>query len=253
MKKTIKKILIALGIILLLLGALIGYAVYKDLQQEEIIKKEVLNLSNKDLVNDNFNTNIKTTGDYAYVESAIKKFYKELSDNVKLLKFSLESDELTNTLSVDNLEKNRPNFLKSHQAISTAKANSTKALNRISKLCEEEYIKNLLDKDKVSDYYVDFYKKIMYTEQDLKELKETKEEMEEFSTNLNLFLEKEEEILNMLEKNNAYWKVESNQLYFQTEEQVNEYNKLYKELKEIAIEKLNIDEPSITNDSGTSM
>ena len=35
MKKTIKKILIALGIILLLLGALIGYAVYKDLQQEE--------------------------------------------------------------------------------------------------------------------------------------------------------------------------------------------------------------------------
>ena len=93
----------------------------------------------------------------------------------------------------------------------------------------------------------------MYTEQDLKELKETKEEMEEFSTNLNLFLEKEEEILNMLEKNNAYWKVENNQLYFQTEEQVNEYNKLYKELREIAIEKLNIDEPSITNDNGTSM
>ena len=79
----------------------------------------------------------------------------------------------------------------------------------------------------------------MYTEQDLKTLAETKEEMEEISNNLNIFLNKIEEILNMLEKNNASWKIEDNQIYFQTNEQVDEYNKLYKELKDIADEKLN--------------
>ena len=253
MKKKIKKILIAIGILLLLLAAAIGYAVYKDLKQEEVLKQEVLKLSNKDLLNDNFGIEIKTTGDYAYVENAIKKFYKELSDNVRILKYTLEDDNLINILSVDNLEKDRPHFLSSHQTITTVKTNTTKATNKIKQLCEEEYIKNLLDKDKVSDYYIDFYKKIMYTEQDLKTLAETKEEMEEFSNNLNLFLDKIEEILNMLEKNNSSWKIEDNQIYFQTNEQVDEYNKLYKELKDIAAEKLNSNNYSNTKTQDANM
>ena len=93
----------------------------------------------------------------------------------------------------------------------------------------------------------------MYTEQDLKNLKETKEQMEEISTNMNLFLDKIEEIMNMLEKNNGSWKIEDNQLYFNTNELVNEYNTLYKELREIATEKLNTDEYSNTIETEASI
>ena len=245
MKKGLKKVLIVIGVIILILAIIIGYAVYKDLKQEEVLKKEIINLTNKDLLEDNYNIDIKTTGDYAYVENAIKKYYKELSDNVKKINYSLDDEELQNILAPENLEKDRPNFTNSRILLKNAKKTATDSLQKIATLCDENYIKNLLDKEKVSDYYLEFYQKIMYTEQDIKTLLETKEEMETLSTNLNLFLDKVEEILSMLERNNKDWYIEEKQIYFQTEEEVNEYNKLYEELKTIANEKL--DTKKITN------
>ena len=249
----IKKILIGIGIIIVAFAGLIGYFVYKDLKQEEILKKEIIDLSNKDLLQDNFNISIKTTGDYAYVENAIKRFYKELSDSVKMLNYSLDDDELINILSIDNLQKERPNFLKSHSMIENAKKQSTDSLHKISQLCDEEYIKNLLDKDKVSDYYVKFYRQLMYSESDLKYFRETKESMEELSTNINLFLDKVDEILKMLEKNNDSWFIENQQIYFSSGNLVDEYNNLYKELKTIANEKLNTSQYSSGNKSSANV
>lgn len=249
----IKKILIGIGIIIVAFAGLIGYFVYKDLKQEEILKKEIIDLSNKDLLQDNFNISIKTTGDYAYVENAIKRFYKELSDSVKMLNYSLDDDELINILSIDNLQKERPNFLKSHSMIENAKKQSTDSLHKISQLCDEEYIKNLLDKDKVSDYYVKFYRQLMYSESDLKYFRETKESMEELSTNINLFLDKVDEILKMLEKNNDSWFIENQQIYFSSGKLVDEYNNLYKELKTIANEKLNTSQYSSGNKSSANV
>ena len=235
----LKKILISIGVVFVVFASVIGYFVYKDLKQEEVLKKEIIDLSNKDLLQDNFNVSVKTTGDYAYVENAIKKFYKELSDSVKKLNYSLNDDELINILSIDNLQSDRPKFIKSHSLLDNAKKQSTEALDKISLLCDEEYIKNLLDKDKVSDYYMNFYRQLMYTESDLKYFKETKESMEELSTNINLFLDKVDEILGMLEKNNDSWFIENGQIYFSSGTLVDEYNNLYKELKAIANDKLN--------------
>ena len=235
----LKKILISIGVVFVVFASIIGYFVYKDLKQEEVLKKEIIDLSNKDLLQDNFNVSVKTTGDYAYVENAIKKFYKELSDSVKKLNYSLNDDELINILSIDNLQSDRPKFIKSHSLLDNAKKQSTEALDKISLLCDEEYIKNLLDKDKVSDYYMNFYQQLMYTESDLKYFKETKESMEELSTNINLFLDKVDEILKMLEKNNDSWFIENGQIYFSSGTLVDEYNNLYKELKAIANDKLN--------------
>lgn len=251
MKKGLKKVLIGIGVLLLIGVIGIGYAVYKDLKQEEVLKKEIINLTNKDLLEDNYNIDIKTTGDYAYVENAIKKYYKELSDNVKKLNYSLDDEELQNILSPENLDKDRPSFTNSRSLLNNAKKVSTDSLQKIATLCDENYIKNLLDKEKVSDYYLDFYQKIMYTEQDIKILLETKEEMETLSNNLNLFLDKVEEILSMLERNNKDWYIEEKQIYFQTEEEVNEYNKLYEELKTIANEKL--DAKNIKNKKDTDI
>ncbi len=242
-----KKILSIIGIIIVIAVAGLGYLIYKDLKQEEILKQEVIKLSNKDLLQDNFSIDIKTSGDYAYVENAIKKFYKELSDDIKTFNHTFDNDKLINILSLDNLQSDRPNFVNSRQVLSTVKDDSTKSLQGIATLCDEEYIKNLLDKEKVDKYYIDFYKKLMYTEQDLEDFKKIKNEMQELSDNLNLFLDKIEEILSMLEKNNQSWFVEDEHIYFDTDELVEQYNHLYTELKEIADEKLDIGKYSDNN------
>ena len=77
----------------------------------------------------------------------------------------------------------------------------------------------------------------MYTEEDLKTFKATKQQMEEYSTNINLFLDKVTEMLNMLERNTGSWEIADGQIYFNTNTLVNEYNTLYNELNQIATEK----------------
>ena len=236
MKRIIKRILIIIGIILLIIIGLIAYAVVKDLKQEEILKKEVVILTSKDLLKDNFNIEIKTTGEYAYVEKTIKKYYKDLSNNVKELNSFMDSDDLVNIITVDNLQSDRNGFIKSRKTLSDAKDKVVGSMNNISKLCDEETIKNLLDKEKVSSYTIDFYNKLMYTKEDLKELKEIKEDIQKTADSFNKFLDKIEEMLNMLDRNNDDWWIKDGQLFFTTNELVDEYNRLYKELTTMAEE-----------------
>ena len=231
-----KKILIFIGVIVLIVVALVAYLVVSDLKQEEVLKQEIVNVSNKNILTDNFDVEVKTTGDYAYVEEAVKQYYKDLSDSAKQINYYLNDEELTNILAPENLEKNRPDFDESKELLNEARQNTTDAINRISDLCEEETIKNLLDKDKVDKYYIDLYEDLMYTDKDLKELQETKQEMDTLSKNLNIFLDKVEEMLTFLETNNNYWYIENNQIYLETEALVDEYNNLYNELNKIATE-----------------
>lgn len=248
-KKSKKSIFLIIGIIVVICIGVIAYLVISDLKQEDLLKKEIVNVSNKDLLTDNYDIEVKTTGDYAYVEEAVKKFYKELSDSVKTMSNYLNDEELTNILSAENLANDGPHFQKSYQILEDARKNSTEAIEKIANLCDEETIKNLIAKDKVSNYYYELYQKLMYTEDDLKEFAETKQEMQTLSENLNIFLDKVKEMLNMLENNSNSWVIENGQLYFETDELVAEYNTLYQELNQIATEKFADYNTQTTNDN----
>lgn len=236
-KKTLKIILLMIGIILVIAIAGIAYLTVEDLQQEDLLKKEIVNVSNKELLTDDYSIEVKTTGDYAYIEEAVKKFYQELSTSVKTISQYLNDEKLINILSADNIKADGPAFTNSYKILEETRTNSTQAIETIANLCDEKTIKNLIDKEKVSDYSYDLYLQLMYTEEDLKELQETKQEMETLSVNLNLFLDKVTEMLNMLERNSNAWTIEDGQIYFDNDTLVNEYNQLYNELNQIATEK----------------
>lgn len=235
--KTLKMILLIIGIILIIGVSAIAYLVVGDLKQEDLLKKEIVNVSNKDLLTDDYSIEVKTTGDYAYIEEAVKKFYKELSDSIKTMNQYLNDEKLINILSAENIQADGPTFQNSYQILEETRKNSTDAIQTIANLCDEQTIKNLIDKDKVDDYSYDLYLQLMYTEDDLKTFAETKQEMEDLSTNLNLFLDKVTEMLNMLERNSSSWEIENGQLYFNSDALVTEYNNLYNELNTIATEK----------------
>lgn len=235
-KKGLKKIIIGIVIVVVIFLGLIFFMVFKELQEEDILKQEIINYSNKDLVTDDYPIEVKTTGDRAYVEEAVKKYYKSLSDSVKAINNSLNDEELTNILTIESLRNDSPNYLKSHTLISNTKSKVTKELENISSLCEEETIKNLIDKDKLSDseYYYDFYLDLMYTEKDLEMLNSTKEEMEILSTKLNEFLDKVDEILTFLETNANYIEYTDTDIYISDDNILNEYNNLIEELTTLA-------------------
>ena len=145
--------------------------------------------------------------------------------------------KIINILTADNLATDGSKFEKSYQILEEARTNTTAAIENIAHLCEEETIKNLIDQDKVDKYSYELYLQFMYTEDDLKTLKETKQKMETLSADLNLFFDKVEQMLKMLENNSGSWTVEDGQLYFDRDDLVDEYNALYEELNQIVTEK----------------
>ena len=235
-KKLIKKIIIGIVIVVVIIIGLIFFMAFKELQEEDILKQEIINYSNKDLSKDNYPIKVKTTGDRAYVEEAVKKYYKSLSDSVKIINSLLNDEKLTNILTINSLRNDSPNYTKSHTLISDTKSKVTKELENISRLCEEDTIKNLIDKEKLSDseYYYDFYLKLMYTKKDLENFKSTKKEMETLSNKLNEFLNKVDEILTLLEINANYIEYTNTDIYISDNNILNKYNNLIEELKIMA-------------------
>ncbi len=235
-KKWLKWVLIGFVVIVVAFLGLCGYWVIEDLKQEEILKQEIINYSNRNLETDDFTVTVKTSGDYAYVEEAIKKYYKELSDNIKGMNKYLTDDDFMTLLAPNNLANDRPSYTNSQNKLKNTKENLNKYLEAINKLCDEKTIKSLIDKDKLEDYdyYYDFYLKLMYTEKDKKALADLRNQMDSILKQLNQFLDKASEILVFLEKNDSLIQYENNKLYFNSTESLNQYNKLINELQLMA-------------------
>lgn len=222
-----KKILIIIGLLLVIILSVIGYLVVSDLKQEAILKQEIVNITNKDLITDNYQIEVKTTGDYAYIEEAIKTYFKKISDSSKLIDNTFNNEKLIEILSVENFQKDGPNFEESYKTLNTAREDLNNAIKTIIDLCNEEAIKNLIDKDKVEDYYYDLYLELMYNENDLKEMDDIKNKMVDTNNEINSFLDKVEDFLNFLKQNSGKWHIEAGQLYFDNNYLVDQYNNYY--------------------------
>lgn len=229
-KGKLKYILILLGIVLVIFSIVVGYLVVNDLNQEDILKKELVNLANKDLLVDDYSVKVKTKGDYAYIEEIIKNYYKELSNNVKVINSYLNDQNLINILSIDNIKNDGPGFINSYNILEEVKENINESLNKIINLCNEDTIKNLVDKDKVDSYSYKLYLELMYTKENLEDFNDIKDEMQILINDLNTFLDKVEGILNLLNNNSNNWFIEKEELYFKTDSLVKEYNNLYNDL-----------------------
>lgn len=223
-KKTFLKCFII--ILLILFCIIMSYMFTNNQKQEELLKKEIINLVEKDLSKDNYDIKIKTKGEYAKVEKKLKNHYKELSSNIKIINSYLDNQDLINILSLDNIKNNSPSFENSYNLINSVKDELNSSISIVINLSSEETIKELLDD-----------KKIYYIKDELKELKNIKEENQIIVDNLNIFLNKVEVILDLLKNNTTNWYIEDNELYFKTNKLVKEYNNLYNDLNTFVKEK----------------
>lgn len=231
-KKVLKGIIFTVLAITILFIVLIFYIAIKQLEEEKVLKQELIYYSNLDLIKDKFPIKIKTTGDCAYIEEAVKKYYRKLSDNVKALNNYLNNNNLTNVLTIDSLISDRPDFTISRTTVKDAKSKINTYLQNIANLCDEKTIKNLIDKEKLddSDYYYDLYLQLMYTDHDLKEFAALKTKMEETSKYLSEILDKIDEILLFLQVHDSEISYQNHMIYFNSTTLATEYKKLIAEL-----------------------
>ena len=150
-----------------------------------------------------------------------REYLKDVITEIKTITNILEDDQLTNILTASNYKADGPNFTKSKSYVASTKTSLIEATKKYNELLTDDKIISYINRKKVDSYYVDLYKNDLIGTVNKEEANINKE-ITQITDILNVY----EEVLNFLVKNKSSWTIENEQIVFNTDEQVNEYNKL---------------------------
>ena len=173
-----KKVVIAIVAVIVVVLVVFGFFASRDIMQVKKLTEEVQALTNMDITKDDFNTEIKTTGDYATVEKSIKTYLNDFSVELKKVLAILQDDKFVKILTVDNYKEDGPDFEKTKEYISTTKTNFNESMDIVKEKCSKEAIMEQIKKENLDQKYVDLYEKLMLDEKIEKDLAKQQEELQ---------------------------------------------------------------------------
>jgi len=228
LKKGVKIFLIVVGVILLLFAGLIGIEVYKDMQIEKKLNKEIQEIQNimdaTEFDEEKFKAKLNNTvadGDYYKVERAYKNYLRDYLAVIYEIKNFYNELDYENILTIDTIKEDGPGFVSSKLYVNNAILELGTLKVKFNNFSDEEKVLSYLDK-KVDKYYVNYFKTIIGDVSQSNTEKELSNELEKTNT----FLDNVLGILNYLSKYKDYWYISSDKLYFTDEEILNQYNDL---------------------------
>lgn len=221
-----RKFLLVFCFIIFDMFLLIGFLVIRDATLLNNLKKEVNVLAELDITKDRYNRKIKSSGNYAVVESAIKEYLDDYAVNLQDVLKIMNDSRLTTILSYDNYVNDGPNFIDSLNYIETEKTYFNDKIDDLVDRLDEENIKDYIY-TKISDpYYVNLYNDLMFNSSISSDFAETKELLLKTKTRVNNVFDVSSEVLNFLYLNQDNWTTENDEIKFTTVELYNTYNQL---------------------------
>lgn len=223
-----KKILSAVvAVIAIIIIAVAGYFLTGDMRQEKKLIEEVNAVSRMNIMEEDVNLPIKTTGKYAVIEKAIKGYLSEFSTNAKEVTTMLNDQNIAKVLSADNYKEDGPEFTKTKEYISTTKTNFNEKMNRLVDMCKEETILENIKKENLGSKYEELYQKLMFDDKVKKELEEAGEQLSKAGKLVNDMFDIQEKVITLLAENPTTWKINaSNQIEFNSQSMLTQYNQL---------------------------
>ena len=174
------------------------------------------------------NTEIKTTGKFAKLESAIKTYYTEYVNTSKDLIEIYSQNLLNNSLTANNISSDGPEFKNTKANINKIKEIETSTINKYNELISDEYINNKAKELNLNDYYTNLF---ISEINDTLRVKEDVDKIKTVTEEYDKWIAKIEEILNFLTENKANWKVSGTNLMFTSTTLVTNYNNLLTSLR----------------------
>lgn len=228
-KNAIIAIVAVVVVVLLGVG---GFFITKDMRQEKILIEEISKISSMDATKDNFDDlPIKTTGDYATVEKAVKSYLKEFSDVLKSTMEVMQDEKIAQLLSGENIKNDGPEFVQTKEYINNSKTKFNENVTKLIKMCDEETMMENIKKENLGAKFEELYKNLMFDDKVKQDLKTSQKQMETASKQINNVFDTQLEIVEFLNKNKNNWEVNSsNQVVFTTQSLVNQYNALVRKL-----------------------
>ncbi len=211
---------------------LIGFLVIRDATLLNDLKKEINELSKLDITKDRFNRKIKSRGNYAVVEKAIKEYLDNYAVSLQEISRIINDKKLLTILSYDNYLKDGPEFKKSLAYIDETSIKFNEKIDNLIEDLDEEVIKNYINKKIKEPYFVDLYKELMLGKEMTDGFNDTKETLKKLKKSINNVFNVSKEVLNFLTINKDSWEIEDGEIKFLTTDLCNHYNSLVAKIKD---------------------
>lgn len=226
-----KKILIAIGVVVALIVLLLTIIIIKDLNQEKKLRQELNEIDSLinfdefdyDKVNERLGKTI-SSGDYLVVEKAAKKYLKDTID-ITLNYVTLVTDEkFSNVLTLKNYQEDGPDFINTKLYIKNTKEQIEDNKNKILNQFNNETVLSYIENKNLDSYYIDFYKSLAFSSEAeiTKNKQEIEQNIDEIINTLNVY----DEVIDFLISNKNDWIIDGEYIVFSNNELHNQYNEL---------------------------
>lgn len=229
-----KKVLITILVIIVILLGVVGYFVISDMIQEDRLRtelQEINDLSNAETIDidaiDERLDRIVTKGDYAVVEDACKTYLRECFDNILQITDTINDEQLTNLLTVENYIEDGKEFTKSKEYINGTRTALEICKQKYTEFLTEEKAMSYINDKGLDEYYIDFYKQEFVG--DMNELS-SDGVVESSIDEIIKILDISEQVLNLLSENQNAWEIEGENIVFNNESLSNQYDELINQL-----------------------
>ena len=229
-----KKILIVVAIIVVIIVGIIGYMVISDMMQEGKLNTELEELSNLtnaeemdfDQIEERLNRTV-TTGDYAKVEQSFKQYLSDNFDNMMQIANILNDEKMTTILTAENYEDDGPEFTETKKYITETKNKLDELKNIYAEFYTEEKAMSYIQDKGLDEYYTEYYRnQIVGDIEEVEGIDIVQSSIDELID----VLDKSEEIINFLIKNEGKWQIEDENIVFDNDSLENEYEDLIGQL-----------------------
>lgn len=220
---------IIVGVVVLVLVAVGGYMFYSDsMQKAKIIETfaEIEELTKSgdfemEQLEEKTNT-IVSSGKYADVEKAAKNYAHDLFSKAFEMKSLLQDEKMAQLLTASNYEADGPEFAETKKYISETKQKLQDGKTEMLAFIEEDKINSYIEAETNDSYSIDLYRQLL--SEDIEMPESEKKELETSVDKVISMLEIEEEIINFLVENNGKWRVQGEQVLFESNSLVTQYN-----------------------------
>lgn len=228
MKKSLK-IGILIGVIVLAIILVGGYLFFKDNKEkikivEEFQKIETLtnqeNFKKEEL--DEITNHTVATGKYASVEKAGKKYANDIFNTAYELKTLLEDEKMAQILTASNYKKDGPEFVETKKYLSETKQKLEDGKVQMLAYVEEDRINSYIENETTDEACIKLYKQLLAEDINMSEAE--KNELAISIDKVVSMLDIEMEIIDFLIANKGKWQIEGEQISFNSNSLVQEYN-----------------------------
>lgn len=214
---TIIYILVTISLIVLI--GIFGFNLYN----KKNLDKEIKKMTNKDVTNYKYTEGTKTYFSYSKVESAVKEYMRDYSNNINKVDEIINDEEIKKILSVENYNSDGKDFNKSTELLNNKLLELEETINNLYELNTKEKIKEYIEKKEVSSRYEEIYNQYMFNEGDLNNNKNVIDNLKQNAENI---LNTDLKVIELLKNNKDSWIISDNKIAFYNNDIMNQYNTL---------------------------